>query len=176
MITITTFSALDNATCIKSVGVFCIILKNQDYITSLESCQRIGGDLADVLSEMRTKYLSQHINNTLDNWYKLAYVGLDDIEINNTMVSSTGLPLGCSAYRAWAPGFPKYGNRSSCVVLDSKSLWRTVDCRRKFPALCEYFPEQPKYSSFENLLCYSIQNKSECFFQQLLMNLFPNNL
>lgn len=156
-----------NATCIKSVGIFTILREKQTYLDSIEACQYIGADLADVTSEIRTRYLSQIINSSLDLWYKVAYVGLDDFQSQKQFVSVSGTSLDCNRYRAWAPGHPRFESnvKTNCVVLDTKELWRVVRCFRKLPAICEFYPDpvQEDYY-FENLDCEMFTNKSKFLF------------
>ncbi|KAJ8965820.1 hypothetical protein NQ314_003887, partial [Rhamnusium bicolor] len=153
----------ENATCIKSLGIFSLITEKQNYNKSIESCQNIGADLADVSSEVRTNYLSNYINNTIQNWYKAAYVGLDDIQEEGIFRTVSGTLLTCFRYRAWGPGHPRSKHKSEdCVILDSDKMWRVVKCRTKLQALCEFYPEKPaELIDYENITCNYILDKSK---------------
>lgn len=127
----------------------------------------MGADLADVTSEVRTKYLSQIINGSLDVWYKVAYVGLDDYNSQKHFVSVSGTPLDCNRYIGWAPGHPRFETNLTkhCVVLDTKGMWRVVGCFRKLPAVCEFFPEPIEEDYyFKKLDCKLYANKSKLLF------------
>ncbi|KAJ8920695.1 hypothetical protein NQ315_004834, partial [Exocentrus adspersus] len=152
----------ENATCIRSVGLFTAIEEKQNYTASIEKCQTIGAHLANVISEVRTNHLSEHINNTLQDWYKVAYVGLDDMQHEGNFKTATnGSLLRCFKYRAWGPGHPISKHRNEdCVVLDTESTWRVVDCRRRFPALCEFYPAEPaEMIDFRNITCDQITDE-----------------
>lgn len=142
--------------CIKSVGLFGLIEKRHNYTKSIEKCRELGGDLANVLSETRTNHLSQYINDTLQDWYKVAYTGLNDIQEEGNFRTLSGSMLSCFRYRAWGPGHPRSKNRNEdCVVLDSDAMWRVVKCRTKLPALCEFTPGEPvEEIDFHNTTCY----------------------
>lgn len=152
----------ENATCVKSLGLFVTLDQEQTYLSSIKSCQDIGGDLADVTTETRTKYLSTIVNNTLDLIYKVAFVGLDDIGSKKLLVTAFGMPLTCSRYRAWAPGHPRFEHvPNSCVILGTDRMWSLVDCDRELPALCEIFPEPPQLNlAPESPKCDQFKNKS----------------
>lgn len=156
------FVATKNATCIKLIGVFTVLETKQTYLNSIKNCQNIGGDLADATTEIRTNRLSNIVNNSLDVWYKVAYIGLDDHDSKNEFVTVAGKPLRCIKYRAWAPGHPRFEKRlhEHCVVLDTNSMWRVVECHQQFPAVCEIFPT-PFQQQLEpkNVDCDNISNK-----------------
>ncbi|XP_018571135.1 uncharacterized protein LOC108910878 [Anoplophora glabripennis] len=137
-------SMTENSTCIKSIGLFGLIEEKHNYNRSTEKCQNIGAHLANVLSEIRTNHLSQYINDTLQDWYKVAYIGLNDINEEGNFRTLNGSKLSCFRYRAWGPGHPRSKHRNEdCVVLDSDRMWRVVKCSSKLPALCEFYPSQP---------------------------------
>ncbi|CAH1989481.1 unnamed protein product [Acanthoscelides obtectus] len=68
-----------------------------------------------------------------------------------------------------------------CVVLDSSRMWRTVDCRRPFPALCELYPEKPPddiLRGFTDVDCESIKNNAKkiiCVRQKKLYEIYKNS-
>ncbi|GJQ66859.1 hypothetical protein Trydic_g7885 [Trypoxylus dichotomus] len=112
-----------------------------NYIDAAGVCQNLGGDLANVVSETRTNALSLLLTNGLTDWYKVAYVGLNYRQKKGKFINSSGNRLSCYKYRAWGPGQPRSkGRGEDCVLLDSNKTWRVVNCRLKFPALCEIFP------------------------------------
>lgn len=134
-----------------------------NYIQAIVNCQNHGGDLADVLSESRTNRLSQMIGNLMSNWYKAAYVGLDDLNEEGLFETAFESYLGCSKFRAWAPGHPMSKNRHQrCVILDSERTWRVIDCRMELPSICELYPQRPVGFGFKfmNRNCKKIWNKS----------------
>lgn len=155
------FPVLLNATCIKSIGLFTVFKEKQNYCESIKRCQSIGGDLPDVTSRVSTKYLSQIINSSLDVWYKVAYVGLDDYEYHKQFVSVNGKPLSCVRYRAWAPGHPRLESAgNNCVVLDTEKMWRVVGCHRKLPAVCQLFPDaSSREINLSDFNCENLSNK-----------------
>lgn len=149
--------------------MFIITPEKQNYVNSISACQLLGGDLADVSSEVRTKYLSQLVNTSLNNWYKVAYGGADDLFSRDKFLTPAGTPLRCSTYRAWAPGHPNImHNQNNCIVLDSERMWRVTNCKRKFPAICELYPQKPpQYINFAKVNCARI--KSKCKYTLLLL-------
>ncbi|XP_057672441.1 uncharacterized protein LOC130903984 isoform X1 [Diorhabda carinulata] len=150
------WSITENSTCIKSIGLFTLLHQKQNYTKSIDACQKLGADIADVTSDIRTRRLSEIIDN-LNGWYNVAYVGLDDMYEEGNFVTSFDVPLKCVPFRSWAPGHPiSDTNKHNCVVLDANQLWRVVDCRRKFPVLCELLPQKPKEDG-----CDKIPNKDE---------------
>ncbi|KAG5882988.1 hypothetical protein JTB14_004327 [Gonioctena quinquepunctata] len=168
-----------NATCLRNTGLFVISHEKLNYTNSIIHCQSIGADLADTSTEKRTKLLSQIIDNSLQSWYKVAYVGLDDTDQEGTFVSVNDVPLTCSNYRAWAPGHPRSSkNNEDCVVLDSERMWRVVDCGSKLPALCEFFPGRPnEVNDLVNVSCTknnSKMRKKKCEVQQSIHELFKD--
>ncbi|CAG9861300.1 unnamed protein product [Phyllotreta striolata] len=151
------WTATRNASCVRNIGLFVVTEEKHGYYSSISACQSLGADLADVTSQTRSRELSKIINNSLDGWYKVAYVGLDDVEQRGRFVNAVDLPLSCTAFRAWAPGHPVANSfYHHCVVLDDDNLWRVVDCRRKLRGLCEFYPERPE--SYLKL-CQNVINK-----------------
>ncbi|XP_074030983.1 collectin-10 [Leptinotarsa decemlineata] len=139
----------------------------------------MGADLADVSSEIRTRHLSKAINNSLLDWYKVAYIGLDDIDQEGSFMTVSGSPLTCSPFRAWAPGHPRSSRvNEDCVVLDTDKMWRVVDCKSRLPSLCEFYPNKPeKANDLFGVSCTGTHDKKKrkkCEAQQSLFELFKN--
>lgn len=87
----------ENATCVKSLGLFRLTPSYLNYTETILNCQNLSGDLADVTSEYRTVKLAQFINTSMPNdWYKAVFVGLDDLEVEGVFRNSYGKPLTCS--------------------------------------------------------------------------------
>lgn len=121
--------------------MFYLIQEKMNYIDAVSACQRMGGDLANVVSETRMYLLSLVLSNRITDWHKVAYIGLDDRKKEGRFVTSSGNHLSCYKYRAWGPGQPTARQRNEdCVLLDSEEVWRVVDCRLRFPVLCEIYP------------------------------------
>ncbi|KAJ8978766.1 hypothetical protein NQ317_017489 [Molorchus minor] len=132
-----------------------------DYYSAYGNWNR--ADLADVLTEVRTNQLSDYINDTIQEWYKAAFVGLDDTEEEGNFRTVSGITLKCFRYRAWGPGQPISRHRNEdCVILDSDKMWRVVSCSIELPALCEFYPEAPSESiDYRNVTCEGILDKSQ---------------
>ncbi|KAK9879394.1 hypothetical protein WA026_006463 [Henosepilachna vigintioctopunctata] len=152
-----------NATCIKSSGVFSVMQIRRNYTETITSCQSIGADLADILSETRTNQLADLINITLNSWFKASYVGLDDMKSEGIFKSSNGNYLHCIDFRAWGPNHPRSKRKSQdCVTLDVDRTWRTVPCNIKLTSVCEFFPEAPTKDEFDmKYLCEQIQERKK---------------
>ncbi|XP_044752944.1 uncharacterized protein LOC123312533 isoform X2 [Coccinella septempunctata] len=150
-----------NATCISSTGIFTITQSKENNIKSINHCQKLGGDLADVLSETRTKQLANLVNLTVDSWYKASYVGLDDLINKGHFQSSNGNQIHCTRYRAWGPGHPWTNRRAgNCVALHSDKTWKVTPCDVKLTAICEFFPEGPLVDEFdEGHLCGGLSRR-----------------
>lgn len=127
------------------MGIFKLFDDGENYTSAISRCQESSGDLAEVVSEIRTNSLSDLIKNSLKLWYKVAYVGLDDTNIEGSFETPLGNHLGCYKFRAWGPGQPRSKrNDEDCVVLDAERTWKVVNCKKKLPFLCEIYPEGPK--------------------------------
>lgn len=131
-----------NSTCIEGVGVFVIHLSEENYNSSKEKCHKFGAGLPDIASESRTRSLSQILDFYLPkNSFHQAYIGMDNMESNGDFHRSNGQALTCTTFRAWAPGHPRRRRpNQTCCTLDSKRMWRTVDCGLKLPFICEIYP------------------------------------
>lgn len=135
--------ATQNTTCIRSVGLFLLNKEKKNYTEAIASCQQWGGDLAHVLSESRTSTLSNVIQSEIQEWYKAAYVGLDDIRVEGLFQTPLGTPINCFKYRAWAPSHPRNkSRRDDCVFLDHEKSWKVVNCKYKLPFICELYPDE----------------------------------
>lgn len=157
--------ATQNTTCIKSVGVFLLNKEKRNYTEAISFCQQWGGDLAHVLSESRTNILSNVIASEIQEWYKAAYVGLDDIEVEGLFRTPLGTPLNCFKYRAWAPSQPRNkSRRDDCVILDHDKSWKVVNCKHKLPFICELYPNDISSSDdfTEKPKCTGLKDISKC--------------
>lgn len=96
--------------------------------------------MADIGTETRTNEISKVISS-LSHRNEMFYVGIDDLEIEGDFKRANDESIKCSTYRAWAPGHPKNKRKTqNCVTLDSNSMWRVVDCNKKYPFVCEIYP------------------------------------
>ncbi|CAH1133119.1 unnamed protein product [Ceutorhynchus assimilis] len=177
-------NATQNVTCIKSLGLFALTPKNLNYSQSILACQNSSADLADITTEYRTVMLSEMLKNHISDWYKAAYVGLDDLRQESTFENSMGKRLTCSNFRSWAPGHPRSKHpQENCVVMDSEKLWRVVNCARtELRALCELFPTAPKFKENvpKNVSCDGISEmhkikKKKCLWQLELFQIYQNS-
>lgn len=120
--------------------------KRANYTEAIEICRAEGGELANILTDVRTNGLSNMVSNLNGGRkaLKLAYVGMDDIEHENRFMTLSGKLLSCFEYRAWAPGEPRNvtGNED-CVVINDRRNWRVVPCSRRLPFICEILPRGP---------------------------------
>lgn len=151
-------------TCIKSVGLFLLNKQKKNYSEAIAACQSWGGDLAHVLSESRTNALSNLVLREIQEWYKAAYVGLDDTKVEGLFQTPLGAPLGCFKFRAWAPSHPRNrSRRQDCVTLDHEKNWRVVNCRHRLPFICELYPENIESEDDFTVRpsCQKLQNESE---------------
>lgn len=143
------------------MGLFQLNKEKRNYTDAISSCQQQGGDLAHVLSESRTNTLSNVILQELQEWYKAAYVGLDDTRVEGLFETPLGAPLSCFKFRAWAPSHPRNkSRREDCVTLDHEKNWRVVNCKHKLPYICEMYPKEMALEDdlFELPDCSKIQN------------------
>lgn len=146
------------------MGLFLLNKDKKNYTEAISSCQRWGGDLAHVLSEPRTNALSNVILNEIQEWYKAAYVGLDDTRFEGLFQTPLGAPLDCVKYRAWAPGHPRNkSRRDDCVILDHEKNWKVVNCKHRLPFICELYPEKiiPEDNFTERPNCTNLQDESK---------------
>lgn len=137
--------------------------EKSNYTYAIIQCQNQGGDLANVLSEKRTNALSKLIKNGIKDWYRAAFVGLDDLQSRGEFKNSLDEPIRCFDYRAWSPGQPRDGkNRSSCVALDEYATWRVVSCDLKLSFICELYPEDfGRSNELFNVNCKRVRDKSK---------------
>lgn len=146
------------------MGLFLLHKEKKNYTEAISFCQEWGGDLAHVLSESRTNSLSSVISSEIQEWYKAAYVGLDDIKVEGLFQAPLGTPLNCFKYRAWAPSHPRNKSRKDdCVILDHERSWRVVNCKYKLPFICELYPEEiiPEDQLLEKPNCTDLQDTSK---------------
>lgn len=160
-------TVIENATCIKSIGLFDVLSEKENYTMSILKCQSNGADLAHVLTEHRTNYLSELLNKSISDWYKAAYIGLDDMQIEGKFLTPAGTVMECFRFRAWSPGHPRSKHKSEdCVILDVNKTWRTVKCKLKLHAICEFYPERPLKmlgNEMKNVSCSHIRRKRKMF-------------
>ncbi|XP_063913659.1 pulmonary surfactant-associated protein A [Zophobas morio] len=174
------FNSTQNSTCIKSVGLFSVIETKMNYTDAIYFCQNLGADLANVLSEFRTNTLSALIK-PLKNWYKAAYVGLEDMDVEGAFRTPMGTLMECSGFRAWAVGHPRPGRKKEdCVILDADKTWRAINCRIKRPFICEFYPTPPALPvvEFATKDCDKIKNKKkkrQCLNNNELVQLYMNS-
>lgn len=87
--------------------------------------------------------LSNVIQSEIQEWYKAAYIGLDDMKVEGLFRTPLGTPLNCFKYRAWAPSHPRNkSRRDDCVILDNEKSWKVVNCKHKLPFICELYPDK----------------------------------
>ncbi|KAJ8955561.1 hypothetical protein NQ318_001391 [Aromia moschata] len=147
------------------------------------NCQALGcpeiGNSSTLVIDMGYDYYTAYGNWNRD-WYKAAYIGLDDIEEEGNFRTVTDTAIRCFRYRAWGPGHPisKHGSED-CVVLDSDRMWRVVPCDIELLALCEFYPVEPlEMAEFEDMTCANISNKrkkKKCNESKDLAKLYNNS-
>lgn len=136
-----------NSTCIDGVGIFVFHMAKSNYTFAREICRDLGAELADVGTELRTTEISKTISSLSHDCggNKMFYVGIDDLEIEGDFKRANGESVKCSTYRTWAPGHPKNKKKTqNCVTLDSNNMWYVVDCNKKYPFVCEIYPNGRK--------------------------------
>ncbi|XP_039281011.1 uncharacterized protein LOC111056023 isoform X2 [Nilaparvata lugens] len=149
-----------NVTCVPGIGIFILHNESRNHSEAVQLCREEGGVLASPLSEKRSMYLGHLIASTgksgvSDKWY----VGLDDIQMEGTFVSSTGELLKCVQFRAWAPGEPHSRKDDDCVVINPRFTWQVVPCSKKLPFVCEILPGGPLHICSANS---SLASRKEC--------------
>ncbi|XP_031342273.1 uncharacterized protein LOC116170187 [Photinus pyralis] len=153
--------------CVGGLGVFTILEKKMNYTSAVETCQSLGGDLANIASSSRTRELSKLLNEKLTDWYKVAYVGLYIDADGTSFITPEGVSLDCFTFRAWGPGQPRFKNTQRCVVLDSNGFWKLFNCSTPLAAVCEIFPVPPSVlcaltATKENLTCLHQGHLTQC--------------
>ncbi|CAG5048287.1 unnamed protein product [Parnassius apollo] len=128
-----------NSTCVPTTGMFYLITQRMNYTEAEKLCQNKSSVLADVSTEQRTDTLAQLL---ADEGEDSAYISLKRSN-SSDFFTSNGDSLGCTSYRAWAPGHPKRGEKFDCVVITKHRTWRTVPCDESLAALCELKPDKP---------------------------------
>lgn len=124
------FSAPENITCLPSIGIFIFHYdERMNYTEASITCENHNGYLANVLSDIRTNYLSFLVaqqNNDLDKNSVIfqensnqsnkknqmipirhAFVGLREVRIKGQFLDSNGIPIQCYRFRAWEPKYPR---------------------------------------------------------------------
>lgn len=86
-----------NSTCVKSLGLFRLSPNYLNYTETILNCQNVSSDLADITSEYRTVKLAEFVKaSMLNDWYKVVFVGLDDLDAEGVFRNSYGKLLTCS--------------------------------------------------------------------------------
>ncbi|PNF32703.1 hypothetical protein B7P43_G12960 [Cryptotermes secundus] len=159
-----------NHTCIPKVGVFLLHLERLNFSHALNSCRTKDSELAHVISETRTTALSALVKQMrVSRAPKRAYIGLDDTKVEGRFVTTTGEPLNCFDYVAWAPSEPRDRLADEdCVALGGNKQWQVSRCSAKLPYLCELWPggDQPADTTIRLTKCAELQNSGErksCF-------------
>ncbi|RZB66654.1 uncharacterized protein BDFB_004386 [Asbolus verrucosus] len=172
--------ATQNATCVKSVGLFDVVQEKRNYTEAINFCQNLGADLADVMSEVRTNALSTLLKSQR-GWYKAAYVGLEDTDVEGTFENPMGNFLQCTKYRAWSVGHPRPNRKhEDCVILDADRVWKAINCKIKQRFICEFYaapPESPLIE-FTNKSCTRIKDpamKRQCLANKELFEIYNNS-
>ncbi|XP_053667048.1 uncharacterized protein LOC128716153 [Anopheles marshallii] len=144
-----------NTTCIPSIGMFLFDETRTNYSYAYNSCITAGGSLAHIASDARTFHLAKYIANlplgnnaTLDSSNTttidpIFYVGLNET-LKGRFFTSANERLDCFSFRAWAPGHPDRNRHPpSCVALTDEGSWKTFNCNRTLPYICELHTSGP---------------------------------
>lgn len=141
--------------------MFRLFQEKENYTNAIESCQQVGAELANVLSETRTNMISNIIASITD-WFRVAYIGLDDIQQEGEYRTPLGDSMTCYKWRAWSPGHPRSVIKSDdCVVLDTERSWKVVNCKIKLPFICEYYHMAPSPNKTLTQDCDEIDDEEE---------------
>ncbi|KAL7307362.1 hypothetical protein TKK_0000549 [Trichogramma kaykai] len=123
--------------CVERVGLFALFMEEQNITDARETCRAatpLGGYLADVTSEPRTRGISKLIGDLL------VYVGLTNDAQQRKWKNELDDYLWCFDYRAWDVGEPSHSR--GCVALFRQNpktdpVWRVVACSNRLPFVCE---------------------------------------
>jgi hypothetical protein len=139
-------AAIENATCIESLGMFVLYKERKNYSSAATTCSAINGQLAHIVTERRTNELSQLLRDSSDG--AAAFVGLNETT-RGKFITSNAEPLECFDYRAFSPGHPPEIRKPACVVITKRSAWKAASCTKKFEFICELlaFGPNPHVSS-----------------------------
>lgn len=122
-------SAPQNTTCFPSTGLFMYYYDEwMNYTNAANTCADQKGHLALILSDVRTNFLSNLVqqqavdfiknsvtfrssDDALDTPIKIpirhAYIGLNEQVRKGSFIDSLGVPIKCYRYRAWEPSYPR---------------------------------------------------------------------
>ncbi|XP_052838349.1 uncharacterized protein LOC128253740 [Drosophila gunungcola] len=147
-----------NYSCIPQAGLFVIYTQPSIYLNASLTCtnsSEFTGSLAHVASEHRTNSLAQWLREfnkrpPIETNIFLAYVGLvynsstslSRRDFRNSQLES----LQCFLYRAWEAGHPRISQEltnASCVALTPQGTWKTLNCDRQLPFICEIHTARP---------------------------------
>uniref|UniRef100_A0A182M8J7 C-type lectin domain-containing protein n=1 Tax=Anopheles culicifacies TaxID=139723 RepID=A0A182M8J7_9DIPT len=144
-----------NSTCIPSIGMFLFEDTKKNYSYAYNSCVTAGGSLAHIASDARTFQLSKYIANlplgnnaslnstNASSVEPLYFVGLNET-LKGRFFTSANERLDCFIFRAWAPGHPDRNRQPpSCVALTDEGSWKTFNCNRTLPYICELHTSGP---------------------------------
>lgn len=132
-----------NSTCIPTVGVFQYYNEFANYSTATQSCVKLNGSLAHILSEARTNALSNFLHQQRNiTRLKIAYVGLNET-IRKEFRTSADEPIECFLYRAWAPGHPMQSKILGCIAITDEDSWKMYACAKRLPFICEIHTSEP---------------------------------
>lgn len=136
--------ASENATCVKSVGMFMLSNERANYSVAYNICSSFGGNLAHVATEERNIELAMLLKITTNSSLKerTAYVGLNETSPDK-FFTSCKVPLTCFIYRAWAPGHPPEIRKPGCVAITPEASWKVFNCNRKLLFVCELLTSGP---------------------------------
>jgi len=138
--------AIENATCLPSIGMFILYKERKNYSEAYSTCKSVKGQLAHIASERRTNEISKlllHSDKLLSTSKEvLAFVGLNETT-RGRFITSNSEPLECFDYRAFAPGHPPEIRKPSCVALTDKASWKVMSCIKKAMFVCEIFTNGP---------------------------------
>lgn len=138
------YLASENATCVKSVGMFILSSERANYSVAYNICSSFGGNLAHIASEERNTELSKLLRISTNSSLKerTAYIGLNETSPDKFFTSHK-IPLACFLFRAWAPGHPPEVRRAGCVAITPEASWKVFNCNRKLLFICEILASGP---------------------------------
>ncbi|XP_014233995.1 uncharacterized protein LOC106657156 [Trichogramma pretiosum] len=131
------FTGNGTVSCVERVGLFALFTEEQNITDARETCRAatpLGGYLADVTSEPRTRGISKLIGDLL------VYIGLTNDAQQRRWRNELDDYLWCFDYRAWDVGEPSHSR--GCVALFRQNpktdpVWRVVACSNRLPFVCE---------------------------------------
>jgi hypothetical protein len=138
------FTASENATCVRGVGMFMLFKERSNYSIAYSTCATFGGSLAHIASEVRNIELSKllRISTNSSSTQRNAYIGMNETNRGDFCTSSSE-SLSCFNYRAWSPGHPPDVRKPGCVGLTPESSWKVFNCNKKMLFICELLTSGP---------------------------------